>query len=229
MQNLNHYSFDYLIDYVICLDASCKSSLLIEDLKKTAETFLDQFKEGMESIAMAFHSLRVKVVLFRDDDCGEKQIEESPFFTLYSSYKDNPDQCKEFVRFVRSIRSDGETTGKNALFALAAALRSDWVKAPGVRRHVVHFFNCTTPAEMREWENCHDYPAEKPAILTDLENYWEKTMEGRTRRLTIFAPESASSEFFYPLTNTIFVPTDPRASLADLDFKTILHFLVQQL
>ena len=221
-------NMDFLIDYVICIDASWQSRFFIEDLKKRAETFLDQFKKEIQDNDWSFHRLRVKVVLFHDDGCDEPAIEESPFFTLYS-YKDNPDQYAEFVKFVRSIRAVGEATGKNALPALAAALRSDWVKAPGIRRHVVHFFTCTTPAEMREWKNAPDYPSEKPAILTDLENYWEQTMEKRSRRLAVFAPESASSEFFYPLPNTIFVPTDPGSSLTELDFGSILHLLVQQL
>jgi len=145
--------------------------------------------------------MRVKVIVFRDFAAEGKPMEVSPFYEIYGGEKD---ETEEFLAFVNGIEAVGGSDSSNAYEALALALKSDWTRAGGVRRHVIHLATNAPAVPLKEREFYPGYPEDMPADFSELWEFWSgKYMEKRSKRMQIFAPDDPSWNEFQLWENTI--------------------------
>ena len=177
---------DYNIDIVMCIDATISMRHVINQVKDSVMTFPQHISNAMALEDKKVTQLRVKVIVFRDFLYDEDALVESPFFVMG---KDDG----LLANFVANIEAKGggwAGAPKNALEALARAIKSDWVRTGAVRRHIVLMFTDTGALQLGERANSPNYPTDMPKDFAELERWWEEQyMERRAKRLIVFAPD----------------------------------------
>ena len=177
---------DYNIDIVMCIDASISMRHVINQVKDSVMTFPQRISNAMALEDKEVTQLRMKVIVFRDFLYDEQALVESPFFVM-------GEDDELFANFVANIEAKGggwASAPKNALEALARAIKSDWVRTGTVRRHVVLMFTDTGALQLGERANSPNYPTDMPKDFAELERWWEEQyMERRAKRLIVFAPD----------------------------------------
>lgn len=195
MDNQMMGGYEYLVDIVMCIDATGSMYRFLDNVKSRALSIHQQFTEAMEEKAGEVAQLRVKVIAFRDYGCDSEPMVESKFFVL-------PEENDAFQSFVNSIEAKGGGDGpENALEALALALKSDWVVPDGQgnqkARHVVFMFSDAPALPLDARAGCASYPAGMPKDLAELGEWWEGvsqefsgTYSVRASRFLAFVPEA---------------------------------------
>ncbi len=183
--------YGYIIDVVLCIDATNGMQPFIKMLQENAHKFYEQVMEAIDAESMSCDMLRVKVIVFKDFICDTNPMVESRFFTL-------PEDNTEFKNFVNKIEpTGGGDTPENSLEALALAVKSDWTEQGGrFRRHVVLMFTDAPALPLQERKNCPGYPTGMPKDLAELGDWWEgqdQYFDGsyspKAGRLVVFAPD----------------------------------------
>jgi len=180
---------EYCVDIVMCIDATGSMSPIIEEVKASALTLYQSFVDGMEEEDKSVEQLRIKVIVFRDYICDSKPMIESEFFVL-------PEQNAAFRNFVSSIEACGGGDGpENALEAIALALKSDWTRVAGKKRHAIVVFTDAPALALGERAGCPGYPEGMPKNLAQLGAWWEGTEQSvivnqKAKRLFVFAPNA---------------------------------------
>lgn len=183
---------DYMyrsVDIILCIDISKSMFPCINTIKHIAHTFWPQLKERLESASKHVDKVRVKVLGFRDFEAdGDQALVESKFFEVSD---DVLGEDKEFEDFVKGLYPDGGGDApKNALEALALALKSDWTKEGGNRRHIVVMFTDASAHKLEDADTSNPYyPADMPSTFDELEELWHEHMQ-KVKRMIIFAPEA---------------------------------------
>ena len=177
----------YFVDIVVCFDASAHMASAIEKIKQFTQNLYTRIIDVMEENSHSIDQLRVKIIAFRDYESDSEAMIESPFYTL-------PEQSMEFRGFVDSLEFKGGNGPKNALEAIAQALKSEWTTDGTRRRHVVCVFADSPALPLGARTNCPSYPQGIPASLSELGDWWENLVPGSTYqpqsgRLIAFVPE----------------------------------------
>lgn len=188
-KSLQFSSWEYNVDIVMCIDGTGSMDPILDVVKNTALSFESIFREAMQYKQKSIGRLRIKVVVFRDYIIDSVPMQESKFFDL-------PDEREQFRDFVNSIEAcGGGDEPENALEALVTALRSDWVKTGGKRRHVVLLFTDASALPLNERKGCKGYPSDMPENLGELGAWWEghtqkhySKYESKAGRLVMFVP-----------------------------------------
>lgn len=215
---------DYNVDIVMCIDATGSMSHIINDVKANALSFYQKFKAEMELKQKSVQQLRIKVIVFRDYGCDPEPMEESRFFTLD---KDSA----AFHDFVNKITaSGGGDVAENSLEAIALAMKSDWVKTGTKRRHVIIVWTDAPALAFDERKNTANYPADMPADLSELHEWWEgQEMDAKAKRLLIFAPDMAPWSDMIDWRNAFHQASRAGEGCSDTDIKTCIHMLVNSI
>ena len=180
---------EYCVDIVMCIDATGSMTPIIEEVKANALTLYKTFVDGMEEEDKSVEQLRIKIIVFRDYICDSEPMLESEFFVL-------PEQNSAFRNFVNGIEACGGGDGpENALEAIALALKSDWTRATGKKRHAIVMFTDAPALAFGERAGCPGYPEGMPESLAQLGAWWEGTdqsvvVDQKAKRLFIFAPNA---------------------------------------
>jgi len=180
---------EYYVDIVMCIDVTGSMTPIIEEVKANALTLYKTFVDGMEEEDKSVEQLRIKVIAFGDYGCDEKPMQESEFFVL-------PDQTEQFNTFINNLTATGGGDGpENALEAIALALKSDWTRATGKKRHAIVMFTDAPALAFGERAGCPGYPEGMPESLAQLGAWWEGTdqsvvVDQKAKRLFIFAPNA---------------------------------------
>lgn len=188
-----------LIDIVLCIDVTCG---ILNSVKNVVFELYDYIVTNKYRHILV-KQLRVKVIGFRDLYCdGDYALETSRFFYL-------PDESSEFESFVNNFESkDGRDEPKNALEAIALAMKSDWVRASinEIARNIIVVFTDASayPFEKSsevDLKNYPHYPTEmietyvefidawqgaRPLGLRD--NWSQYEMDNRVKRMIVYAP-----------------------------------------
>ena len=157
---------NYNVDIVMCIDGTASMRPVMAEVKAKALSFHKKLFEALEEYYEIVGQLRIKVIVFRDYVCGERPIEESEFFVLDG-------QTAEFNAFVNAIEAKGESQCKNALEAIAVALKSDWTTGGSRRRHIILVFSDSAALPLGECASCAGYPRGMPENLNALTAWWE--------------------------------------------------------
>jgi hypothetical protein len=195
---------NYPIDIVFCIDVTGSMRDCIENVKKMAVNFKDEFLKTMEELGkQCSGGIRTKVIAFRDEKNGEEK-EVSPFYTM-------PDQEDEFKAFVSGLKHQGGgDEPESAYEALIEAFKSEWVDKGAKRRWVTVMFT-----------DASAHP-EKFAELVDAWN----ALDFNFKRLVIFAPDHATwSDFAGQAQNTLYYQSEAGKGLEEHDKDAILKAL----
>lgn len=166
-------TWNYPIDFVFCIDVTGSMHDCIENVKKMAVNFKNDFLAAMHEAGKGCTgAMRTKVIAFSDERIGEK-MQVSPFYTM-------PNQEDEFRNFLNNLTSGGHSESRSAYEALIEAFKSDWVKEGAKRRWITVLFT--------------DAPAYTEKI-EELVDTWNG-LESNFKRLVIFAPDHPSWENF---------------------------------
>ena len=215
---------DYNVDIVMCIDATGSMSSIINEVRDNALAFYRKFVEEMEAKDKSVQQLRIKVIVFRDYECDSEPMVESRFFTL-------DDESADFKAFLAGIEATGGGDGpENSLEALALAINSDWVRTGAVRRHVVMMYTDAPALQLGQRKACAGYPTDMPADLAELHEWWEgQSMERRSKRLLLFAPDTDPWCDMVDWTNTFHQASQAGRGCSDTDIDTCIHMLVNSI
>ena len=210
----------YSVDIVFCIDMTSDMTAresLVEFMKRGKENFRESLtKDGCGGP----NNLRVRFVLFRDYRCDNDPMVESKFFNIDTEYED----AISFLE-AQPYPSGGGDMAENSLEALALAIKSDWVKTQGVRRHVIVLATDGYAKPLGECKECPGYPADMPASYDELLALWDG-MDRRSKRLILFAPDVspyADMASSYEVYNVFHAPTQPGMGCNELDFDAVKH------
>ncbi|MBR2966471.1 MAG: VWA domain-containing protein [Clostridia bacterium] len=215
---------DYNVDIVMCIDATGSMSSIINEVRDNALAFYPKFVAAMQAKDKSVQQLRIKVIVFRDYECDSEPMVESRFFTL-------DDESAEFKAFLAGIEATGGGDGpENSLEALALAINSDWVRTGAVRRHVVMMYTDAPALQLGQRKACAGYPTDMPADLAELHEWWEgQSMERRSKRLLLFAPDTDPWCDMVDWTNTFHQASQAGRGCSDTDIDTCIHMLVNSI
>ena len=192
MDEQRSLEMEYTVDFVICIDATSSMKPFIHEVKTNILKFFPAFRECLEMhcLTLDYCHYRVKIIAFRDYDCRDcSAMVESDFFVL-------PDGEKRLHAFLDEIEArGGGDYRKNALEAVALALKSKWMTEGDKRRHVILVFtdNAALPLDARV--SNPKYPNGMPKSIDELKSWWEEnshipngTNEADEGRMVVFAP-----------------------------------------
>lgn len=189
LYSVNSRTFDYNVDIVMCIDATGSMDHVLDEVKRTALSFDEMFRNAMTLSQKTVDQLRVKVIAFRDYMVDSEPMKESRFFSL-------PGEREQFKSFVDNIAAcGGGDEPENALEAIATALKSDWVMTGAKRRHVILLFTDASALELNQRAECKNYPTNLPKRLEELGDWWEGTSQyyysnyqQKAGRMVMFCP-----------------------------------------
>ena len=113
---------------------------------------------------------------------------------------------------------------ENSLEALALAMKSDWVKTEGIRRHVIILATDGPAKPLGECKDCPGYPAGMPASYDELVALWDG-MEERQKRLLIFAPDVSPYSEMIDLRQTFHCPVSRYCGCREVDVEIVMDLL----
>ena len=201
LQGCGQGGANYPIDIVLCLDVTGSMQGCIDNAKKMALGFKDDFLGKMKELGKnCTGGIRVKVIAFRDLTMGEK-MEITPFFKM-------PDQEEELKEFINGLEAQGGGPEPESSYeALIEAFHSDWVKEGAKRRWVTALF---TDASAH------------PEKLNDLVEAWN-SLAPAFKRLLLFAPDHPTwTDFAGQASNTTYYQSKAGEGLEEHDKDAIL-------
>jgi hypothetical protein len=218
----------YPVDLVLCIDATGSMTPIIDQVKRSAQSFHDDLRREMDAKGKVIDSLRVRVVVFRDLNVdGDQALSPSPFFAL-------PEQAAAFSECVGAIYADGGgDEPESGLEALAVAIASPWSTEGVKRRQVIVVWTDASAHALNGSAGSapHDVQAAIPANFDDLTDLWEDQsgpMNPTAKRLILYAPDA------YPWTDisnhwkaVIHHVSRGGSGLSDIDYRTILDVIAQ--
>lgn len=225
-------------DIKFVIDATASMEPLIEAVKELTLGLKDKINKGLAEKYTTVSQLRVQIIVFRDFYVDDKYaLQESGFFVL-------PEQEQEFRRFVSEIKcGGGGDEPESSLEALAAALRSDWVKDSAKLRHIICLFTdaAAHPLEMQSEGVPDCYPEWMFKNISELYTAWgngqtamyrsssEEQMNRSAKRLIMFAPKQQYpwEELDRELENSWIVPIDKGNGGKDISTDEIISVITK--
>lgn len=183
----------YPIDIVFVVDATESMGPLLDTVKHHILKLESDLRTRLQESGKDIDSLRARLIAFRDIiDHPESAIVATDFFDL-------PAQQDAFEAEIRGIRPfGGADAPESGLEALFIAMRSEWRREPRdlKRRHIIMLFTDQEAHPLGEVRIPLKYANEPhPKSMADLKRLWgppseQALMDGRYRRLVLFAPGS---------------------------------------
>lgn len=216
----------YEVDLVFCIDATMSMVDILDRVKDNALYFYQDFTAKMNEKGKKVGQLRIRVVAFRDYYYDrENAMMITNFFNL-------PDRAADFEACIRSIVPDGGGDDpEDGLEALAYAMKSDWSKGAGKKRHVIVVWTDDGTHDLGFGKSVPNYPRGMPANFDALTQWWgsKRTpglMDESAKRLLIFAPNKPSwTTIRDNWNNVIHVETEAGQGLRDCEYSEILDVI----
>ena len=132
---LNQLAKERNIDIVMCIDATSSMGPCIDNVRRNAKQFYNDFVNVMTTQYNSdVSSVRVQVIVFRDLECDMEAMVKSEFFEL-------PEDDDLFERFLNNIQPLGGGDYKESgLEALYEAMTTDWIARSTNDRQVILLF-----------------------------------------------------------------------------------------
>ena len=226
MGGLNSLKKERNIDIVFCIDATSSMGPCIENVRKNATKFYQDFTETMQTgYNSEVTGLRVQVVVFRDLECDEEALKKSEFFEL-------PNDAGLFEKFLNDITPRGGGDYKESgLEALYEAMTTDWVAKGYNDRQVIVLFTDADAIDFKEKSKRTGYPetfTEEDFIKTWVCALGNKNkLQERCKRLVMFAPANTVYEkkVQKKLNRSQFSVVAPQKGMSDIGFDSIIKLL----
>lgn len=218
----------YNVDLVFVIDATGsmedttgEGDKIINTVKKNALNFYNDFMAKMDGKHKHVHQLRVRVVAYRDYLAdGDQAMLVTNFFQL-------PQQTEDFQACIHSIHADGGgDIPEDGLEALAYAIRSPWTADGDKQRHVIVVWSDACTHELGFGRAAANYPTGMPANMSELSEWWDRYMDGSSKRLLLFTPnEPGWSTISDNWDNVIHYPSVTGNGLQEVNYNQILDVL----
>lgn len=221
----NQLSKERKIDIVFCIDATSSMGPCIDNVKKHARTFYQEFVDKMtKEYNSTVDSLRVQVIVFRDLECDTEGLVCSEFFEL-------PADSRDFENYLDRVTPRGGGDYKESgLEAIYTAMTTKWIARGSNDRQVILFFSDADAIDFGEKENRTGYP--KICDQTTFLNMWlcrmgnANKLSERCKRMVMFAPAKSVYEKLQGMLNrTAFKAVVPQKGMADVSFDEIMKIL----
>jgi hypothetical protein len=183
----------YPIDVVFVVDATESMGPLLQTVKHHILQLESDLRIQLKESGKDIDSLRARLIAFRDIiDHPESAIVATDFFDL-------PEQREAFEAEISGLKPrGGGDAPESGLEALFIAMRSEWRSEPRdlKRRHIIMLFTDQEAHPLGEVRIPLRYANEPhPKSMADLKRLWgppsdKALMDGRYRRLVLFAPSS---------------------------------------
>ena len=223
--NANIFGTRRNIDVVFCIDATGSMFPCLDEVKANACRFHIELASAMTDLGSELDSLRVKVIVFRDYEDGEKlAMAQSSFFEL-------PADQDEFSSYMAGITATGGGDGpENGLEALYYAMKSDFTTGSKDRQIIVLFTDADA-LELGQRSHLAGYPADM-VDENGLIELWVNAaakqdpsvkLGEKIKRLVMFAPSGTKYDTLKTsLNRSIFYPVDDHDGLRNISFDVII-------
>jgi len=217
-------------DLVFCIDCTSSMQPLLNSAKEFSNNFYSAMAQHFENSNVSLNAFRVKIIGFRDFFVdGDDSFFASKFFDL-------PEESAGLKRVFDSLQAfGGGDEPESSLEALAEAIDSDWSEGTGRRRHVICLITDASghPFEKASTNPPPGYPQNMPKTLDELMVRWETTMDSKSKRMVIMAPETYPWSTLVPeqggIENAIHYPSKAGAGLSDSDFSQIVTLVASSI
>ena len=181
---------------------------------------------------MCLKKLRIKIISFGDSNSNAKSdYLNSKFFEL-------PDEIENFENFLNGLEANLKWGDKrNALEALAMAMRSEWYVSSQESDRVRHCIviltdgNFYSEIEMNNFLK-YDCSTNMPGSYDELLERWGEKggiMNPFSKRLLIIGPEESGSDFIDDFSSCLFAEAKCGAHLQDWTFYEFLKFIIYEI
>ncbi len=220
----SNYTMNYNVDLVFCIDVTKSMDAILDTVKNNALNFYTDFQKVMSQKSKPVARLRIRIVAFRDYYYdGDEAMLVTDFF-------DMSNQAEELRACVECITADGGGDDpEDGLEALAYAMKSDWCKDKGKKRHVIVVWSDEGTHALGELAgNLPIYPSGMPKDFNELTAWWGSrqapgVMDESSKRLLLFTPDKPWwSTIRATWNNTIHYESEAGAGLADVDYEQIM-------
>lgn len=213
------------IDIVLCIDATSSMGPCIDNVRRNATKFYQDFTSTMiNQYDSEIDGLRVQVIVFRDLECDEDAIVKSEFFEL-------PEDSDLFERYLSGIKPRGGGDFKESgLEALYTAMTTDWIAKGSNDRQVIVLFTDADAIDFKEKRDRTGYPnicgeGEFLAAWACALGNRNKLQE-RCKRLVMFAPAGSVYQTLQgKLNRSQHSIVSPQKGMSDISFDDIIKLL----
>lgn len=223
---LNQLAKERNIDIVMCIDATSSMGPCIDNVRRNAKQFYNDFVNVMTTQYNSdVSSVRVQVIVFRDLECDMEAMVKSEFFEL-------PEDDDLFERFLNNIQPLGGGDYKESgLEALYEAMTTDWIARSTNDRQVILLFTDSDAIGFTEKRNRPGYPNTfdegqfLSAWMCKLGN--RNKLSERCKRLVMFAPAKSIYEdkLQKSMNRSQFRPVMPMKGMSDIAFDEVIKIL----
>lgn len=227
----------YKVDIAFVIDATGSMGPIMGEVKDRALTLGDEIKAKMAAENKYIGALRIRVIDFADFASeGPDAIHASEFYNM-------PEEQPQFENQIKGIQflDRGGDDPENALEALWAAMKSDWVDLPGKGRHIIVLITDALPLNLGERNGCFGYAAEDyPANIQEMEEIWLETatqggghtrLSPRNKRLLLFAPQGSDGTHSWDTVSgweqVIYKEVKPGCGLGDMNLDAVIAEIVR--
>lgn len=215
----------YEVDLVFCIDATGSMYPILDKVKENALNFYQDFQSVMDEKKKKVSQLRIRIVAFRDYLFDkEKAMMVTDFFKL-------PNQTSDFEACIKSIVPDGGGDDpEDGLEALAYAIKSQWSRGQGKKRHVIVLWSDAETHDIGFGKAAPNYPKGMPKDINELTAWWGSRrqpglMDESAKRLLIFAPDKPAWSTIRGNWNNVIhaITDDTDIGLTKVEYKEILN------
>lgn len=214
----------YNVDICMVIDKTGSMSPILDTVKKNILNLHKDIRTEMESKGKHINRLRIRVIAFGDYKADDRPMIATSFLTM-------PDEEATLQRIVNGLEAwGGGDDPEDGLEALAFAIRSDWCKDSGKKRHIIALFTDAEPHELGACRSAKSYPKSgMPADFGELTEMWgDKDFPGEmdfhSKRLLLFAPrttywEKISSQW----ENSVIRDVESDSGLKDVTYQVMMN------
>lgn len=223
---LNKFNKEKNIDIVLCIDATSSMGPCIDNVRRNATRFYQEFADKMvNEYKCEITGLRVQVIAFRDLECDTQALVKSEFFEL-------PNDTTLFESFLNGIEPKGGGDYKESgLEALYTAMTTEWAAKRDGDRQVIVLFTDADAIDFTEKRDRIGYPNlfDESKFLTT----WacatgnSNRLQERCKRLVMFAPAHSiyKTKIESKLNRSQLSVVTPQKGMSDISFDSIIKLI----
>jgi hypothetical protein len=222
----------YHIDIAFCIDVTGSMTPVIDMVKEKVRKFPHDLRDALAKKDKIIHTLRIRVVAFRDFKNDSIALSASEFFVVEPST-----DLARFESFVNGLSaSGGGDEPESALEALGVAQASAWTHEGDKQRHLIVMFTDASAHKLedRVGEVPGAFRDQVPASIDELTDRWDGNqsvrIKDKARRMVIFGPDA------YPWNvigdswgQTVWLPSQAGKGLEEVEYETILKLIVESI
>jgi hypothetical protein len=222
----------YHIDIAFCIDVTGSMTPVIDLVKEKVRKFPHDLRDALAKKDKIIHTLRIRVVAFRDFKNDSDALSASEFFVVEPST-----ELAKFESFVNGLSaSGGGDEPESALEALGVAQASAWTHEGDKQRHLIVMFTDASAHKLedRVGEVPGAFRDQVPASIDELTDRWDGNqsvrIKDKARRMVIFGPDA------YPWNvigdswgQTVWLPSQAGKGLEEVEYETILKLIVESI